>query len=167
MGVLDNLKGILAQYTPGAPAPPAAEAHFDEVARSADPGTLAHGIAAALHSDQTPPFADIVSKLFAGASPEQKAGMLNTLLASATPEQRAQVAAMIPGASAGSTSVSGAQADAVPADAVSSLAGRLQQGGAAVVDKMSAFYAQHPGLVKALGTTALVIAMRRIAERHR
>ena len=31
---------------------------------------------------------------------------------------------------------------------------------------MSSFYAQHPTLVKTLGTAAMMIAMRKIAEQH-
>ncbi len=46
------------------------------------------------------------------------------------------------------------------------MAQRAEQSGAGVIDAMSRFYAEHPTLVKTLGTTAMVIAMRKIAEHH-
>jgi hypothetical protein len=59
------------------------------------------------------------------------------------------------------------QAASVSSGLLASLASKVQQqGGAGVVDKMSAFYAQHPTLVKTLGSAAMVVAMRKIAERH-
>jgi len=167
MTLLDGLKGVLAQYASGTASPQDADAHFSQVAQSADAGTLASGIAAMLRSDQTPPFSQLIGQLFASGSLEQKAGMLSTLLSSATPEQRARLSALIPGLGSGTTQVSSAQAGGVPPDAVSSLAHTIEQQSPAIVDKMSGFYAQHPTLVKTLGTAAMMIAMRRIAEHHR
>jgi hypothetical protein len=46
------------------------------------------------------------------------------------------------------------------------LATKVEQHNPGVIDTMSGFYAQHPGLVRTLGTTALMIAMRKIAERQ-
>jgi hypothetical protein len=34
-----------------------------------------------------------------------------------------------------------------------------------IVDQISGFYAQHPGVVKALGSAAITIAIRQIARR--
>ena len=59
MGLLDNLTGILSQYASGAAPAGDAGAHFEQVAQSVDSGTVAQGIAAALRSDQTPPFAQL------------------------------------------------------------------------------------------------------------
>ena len=46
------------------------------------------------------------------------------------------------------------------------VARRVEQSNPGVVDTMSSFYAQHPTLVKTLGSAALMIAMRKIAEQH-
>ena len=97
MGLLDSLTGVLAQYASGATPAGDAGAHFEQVAQSVDSGTVAQGIAAALRSDQTPPFAQMVSQLFASGSGDQKMAMINTLLSSVSPEQRAQLSALIPG----------------------------------------------------------------------
>jgi len=165
MGLLDDMKGLLTQYASGAAPTGDASAHFQQVAQSVDAGTLAQGIAAAMRSDQTPPFAQLVSQLFASGSGDQKLAMLNTLVSNVSPEQRAQLAALIPGLGAG-TAVTGEQASAVSPAAVQSLAQRVEQHDAGIVDKMSSLYAAHPTLVKTLGTAAMMIAMRKIAERH-
>jgi hypothetical protein len=107
----------------------------------------------------------MVSQLFASGSGDQKMAMLNTLLSTVSPEQRAQLSALVPGLGTAS-SVTGAQAVAVSPTAVQALAQHVEQHDAGIVDKMSSLYAAHPTLVKTLGTAAMMIAMRKIAERH-
>jgi hypothetical protein len=165
MGLLDEVKGMLTQYASGAAPTGDAGAHFQQVAQSVDAGTLAQGIAAAMRSDQTPPFGQMVSQLFASGSGDQKMAMLNTLLSSVSPEQRAQFASLIPGLGPASTATS-AQAAATDPGAIQALAQHVEQHDAGIVDKMSALYAAHPTLVKTLGSAAMMIAMRKIAEHH-
>ena len=165
MGLLDNLTGVLSQYLAGATPGGDAGAHFEQVAQSVDSGTIAQGIAAALRSDQTPPFAQLASQLFASGNGDQRMAMINTLLSSVSPEQRAQLAALIPGLG-GAAAVTGAQAAAVPPDVLQTLAQHVEAHDPGIVDKMSALYAAHPTLVKTLGSAAMMIAMRKIAERH-
>ena len=62
MGLLDSMKTMLAEYASGAAPTGDAGAHFQQVAQSVDSGTLAQGIAAAMRSDDTPPFAQMVSR---------------------------------------------------------------------------------------------------------
>ncbi len=165
MGLFDDVKGLLTQYASGSAPSGEAGAHFQQVAQTVDSGTLAQGIAAAMRSDQTPPFAQLVSQLFASGSGDQKAAMLTTLLSSLSPEQRAQLTALVPGL-ATSPSVNSDQAAAVSPAAVQNLAQHVEQHNPGIVDQMSALYAAHPTLVKTLGTAAMMIAMRKIAERH-
>jgi hypothetical protein len=161
MGLLDTMKGVLAQYGAGTAPEANAEADFHKLAQSADAGTLAHGIAAVMRSDQTPPFAQIVSQLFANGSSDQKADMLKALLSSASPEMQGQLATLLAGAG-GSAATPGATTP----DTIASVARRVEQSNPGVVDTMSSFYAQHPTLIKTLGSAALMIAMRKIAERQ-
>jgi len=112
MGLLDDMKSVLTPYATGAAPAGDAGTHFQQVAESVDPQTLAHGIAAAMRSDETPPFAQMVSQLFSSGSGDQKMAMLNTLLSAVSPEQRAQLGAIIPGLGTAS-SVTGAEAVAV------------------------------------------------------
>ena len=165
MGLLDNVIGMLSKYGSGQTPSGDAGAHFQQVAQSVDSGTLAQGIAAAMRSDQTPPFAQLVSQLFASGSAEQKMAMLDTLLSSVPPEQRAQLSTLIPGLGAGSAPT-GAEAAAISPSTVQSLAQHVEQHDSGIVEKMSALYAAHPTLVKTLGSAAMVIAMRKIAERQ-
>jgi hypothetical protein len=165
MGLLDDLKGALSQYASGSEPSGDPGAHFDQVAKSVDSGTLAQGIAAAMRSDQTPPFAELASQLFASGSADQKTAMINTLLSSVSPAQRAQLSALIPGLGA-SASVTGAQAASISPAALQTLAQHAEQHDGGIVDKMSSLYAAHPTLVKTLGTAAMMIAMRKIAERQ-
>ncbi len=67
---------MLAQYAAGATPTGDAGAHFQQVAQSVDSGTLVQGISAALRSDETPPFAQLVSQLFSSGSGDQKMAML-------------------------------------------------------------------------------------------
>jgi hypothetical protein len=167
MGVLDSMKDMLAQYTSGAGAGNA-EADFHKIAQSADAGTLAHGIAEVMRSGETPPFAQIVSQLFASASTDQKSAMITALVSAVPADQRGPLTAMLGGSvpGTGSTSSSAAPATMPSEDTVATMARRAEQSGAGVIEAMSRFYAQHPTLVKTLGTTAMVIAMRKIAEHH-
>jgi hypothetical protein len=164
MGLLEDVKGMLAQYKEGGTPEGDAGAHFQQVARSVDSGTLAHGLAQAMRSDQTPPFAQMVSQLFSSGSMEQKTAMLGTLLSAVSPAQRTQLSSLIPGL--GASSVTATQAATLSPDTIQSLAQHVEQHDPGIVEKMSAVYAAHPTLVKTLGTTAMMIAMRTIAERQ-
>jgi hypothetical protein len=165
MSFLDQVKGLLSQY--GSDAKPTGDpaAHFQQIAQSVDSNTLAEGIAAAMRSDQTPPFGKLVSQLFVNGSTDQKASMLNTLLSAIPASQRGQLAAIAP-ALAGTAAVSGGQAAGLSPDTVTALAQHVEKHDAGIVDKMSTLYAAHPALVKTLGSTAMIVAMRKIAERH-
>ncbi|MGC1170535.1 MAG: hypothetical protein WA886_16650, partial [Candidatus Acidiferrales bacterium] len=84
MSWMDKIGGLLKQYSSGsgaaaAPAPDV-HAHFDQVAEAAPTSTIAEGLAAAFHSDQTPAFGNMVSSLFANSNGAQKAGLLNQLM---------------------------------------------------------------------------------------
>ena len=165
MGLLDDVKGMLAQYAAGTAPAGDATAHFDQMAQAVDQSTIAQGIAAAMRSTDTPPFAQMVSQLFANGSAEQKMAMIGTLLSSLSPDQRARITSMIPGLA--SVASGAASPTAIPPSAVQSLAEHVEQHDPGVVEKMSAFYAAHPTLVKTLGSVAVMIAMRTIAEHHR
>ena len=55
---------------------------------------------------------------------------------------------------------------AVSPSAVQTLAQKVEQHDSGIVEKMSTLYAAHPTLVKTLGSAAMVIAMRKIAQRQ-
>jgi hypothetical protein len=165
MAVLDDVKELLRQYGGGGTPTGDAAAHFQQVAESVDSGTLANGIAAAMRSDETPPFAQLVSQLFASGSGTQKSAMLDTLLSAVPPELRAQLSTLIPGLGTPATGTAATTAEGISPDTIQKLAAHVEQRNAGIVDRMSTLYAQHPALVRTLGSTAMMIAMRAIAGR--
>ena len=168
MGLLDQLSGVLSQYTSGSAEPPAdVHAHFDQVAQAAPQGDIAQGLAAAFRSNQTPAFGQMVSSLFSQSSGDQKAGMLNQLLASAGPGVLSQLAgggALAGLLAGGAKQLTPEQAAQVSPEAVQQLAAHAEKADPSIVDTASAFYAQHSTLIKTLGGTALTVALAKIAE---
>ncbi len=166
MGLLDEMRGMLAQYAAGAAPAGDTQAHFQQLAGAVDQQTLAHGIATAIQSDQTPPFAQLASQLFASGSGDQKMAMLSTLLSAISPEQRAQLGSIIPGLGSAVASPTSVDASAVSPEAVQQLAQHVEQHNPNIVDRMSQLYAEHPMLVSTLGTAVMTLAMRTIAQRQ-
>jgi hypothetical protein len=164
MAVLDDVKELLGKYATGAAPAGDTGAHFQQVAQSVDNSTLAGGIAEALRSDKTPPFAQLVSQLFASGSGEQRAAMLGTLLSAIPANQRSKIASMIPGLGGASADPGAPPPETISPNDVQKLAQQAEKQDATVVDKMSALYAAHPTLIKTLGAGAMAIAMRKIAE---
>ena len=168
MSIVDEVGGILKQYQGGAtPAPGAVNAHFDQVASAVPTGVLADGLAHAMTSNQTPPLGQIVSALFSQANPAQKAAVLNQLLTALGP---AAAAAATGGALASvvgtGTTVSPQLAQQVSPTTITQLAEHAQAADGSIVNTLSAFYAQHPTLVKGLGVGALALIMSHIASRR-
>jgi hypothetical protein len=171
MSLFDQLGSVLKQYTGGSAQNPAdATAHFDQVAQAAPPNLMAEGIAAMFHSDQTPAFGNLVGSLFSQSNGEQKAGMLNQLLASVGPGTLAQLAgggALASLLSGGASQITPQQAQSISPDVVQQIATHAETADPSIIDKASAFYAQHTTLVKTLGGAALSIALAKVAERQK
>ncbi len=172
MSWMDQLGGLLQQYGgAGAQAPPDdVHDHFDQFTQAAPPAAVADGLAAAFRSDATPPFGQMLGQLFGQSTGQQRAGILNTLIATLGPTIVAQVlqrqgASGLAGllGSGGQTQVPPEAAAQVPPEAVAELAAHAEQRDPSIIDRVSGFYAQHPTLVKSLGTAALTIAMAKIA----
>jgi len=170
MGILDSVNDLLKKYSGGAQNTANAAEHFDQVAQAAPQGVMAEGLAALFRSDQTPAFANLVSSLFSQSNGEQKAGVLNQLLGSVGPGVLAQ---MVGGGALASLlgsagkQITPDQAQNVSPELVQQLASHAEQTDPSIVDKASAFYAQHTTLVKTLGGAALSIALAKVAERQK
>lgn len=171
MSLLDSVKDVLNQYTSGSTQNNAeASAHFDQVAQASDHSVIAEGLAAVFHSDQTPAFGNLVGNLFSQSNGDQKAGMLNQLLASVGPGALSQLAgggALAALLGGGSKQITPDQAQNVSPELVQQLAVHAEKNDPSIVDKASAFYAQHPTLIKTLGGAALSIALAKVAERQK
>src|SRR5271166_5826081 len=171
MSLLDQVSSVLKQYTGGStPNAENATEHFDQVAQTAPPNVIAEGLSAAFHSDQTPAFGNMVSGLFSQSTGEQKAGMLNHLIASVGPGALAQLAgggALASLLGGGATQVTPQQAQNISPEIVQQIATHAEKVDPSIVDKASAFYAEHTTLVKTLGGAVLSIALAKVAERQK
>jgi len=111
-----------------------------------------------------------VGNLFSQSTGDQKAGMLNHLLASVGPGILTQLGggAALSGLLGGmGNEVTPEQAQKISPDLVQQLAAHAEKTDPSIVDKASAFYAQHATLVKTLGGAALSIALAKVAERQK
>jgi hypothetical protein len=189
MDVMKELSELLQQYQGAQPdqAPDTIDDDFDQIAQVAPQPALADGLAAAFRSEQTPEFGQMTANLFNNSNPQQQAGLLNTILRYAGPAILGRIMAGGGGGASGSTGGGGGGglsdlinifkgggqqevtpevASQIPPEAVQQVAEEAQKQDPSIVDKISDFYAEHPTLVKALGTAALTIALSKIANRQ-
>ena len=182
MDWMNQLSGVLQQYTGAAAAPARSNVQddFDQIAQSAPPEELADGLAAAFRSDKTPDFGQMAAQLFSNSSGQERAGILNTLIRTAGPMILSQVLSRRTGSNAGGglssvidmltngqqTEITPEQAGQVPVEAVEEIAVQAEKKDPSVIDQVSKFYAAHPTLVKTLGAAALTIALTQIAKRQ-
>ncbi|MEP7084312.1 MAG: hypothetical protein ABI854_06200 [Betaproteobacteria bacterium] len=169
MGLMD----ILDKYANRTDADPAAaHQHFDEVAAAAPPDVLGKGLGDAFRADSTPPFGDMVSQMFDKSDPQQRAGVLNSLLHSIGPGLASVLGGgllgrLAGGANGGVPQLTPEQASQLTPEQVRDIATRAEQHDPTVLDKVGGFYAQHPQLVKTLGTAAVAIALAGVSNRMR
>lgn len=158
MGLMDILQNALGGNEP--------EKHFDQVTQNASKEQLGAGFAGALRSDQTPPFGNMVGDLFGHSSSTQQAGLLNQILGSLGPAAIATMGGGLLGKilQPGQTQVSPEQAAQLSPAQVTEIANQAEQARPSVVDQVGSFYAQHSGLIKLLGGTALLVTMAKIKE---
>jgi hypothetical protein len=163
-----DLGNLLQKYLNPAVAPSAdASAHFDQVAQHASPQVLGQSISDTLRSDQTPPLGQMVSDMFAKATPQQQAGMLNQILSSVSPSVLASLGGAAGPLAAGSTQLTPQQASQLSPQQVQDLANHAEKSSPDIFDKLGSFYAEHPQLVKTLGSAAVTIALAKMANRMR
>lgn len=163
---------ILNRYLGGAGATQSGQIDddFRQVAQSVPSDVLGKGLSAALGSDQTPAPGQMISQMFGNSSPEQRAAMLNQLGAALGPAG-ASILGSLFGQSAGASSVAPTitpqQASQVDPRQVQDVVTQAQQRDPGILDSLSDFYAQHPGLVKTLGGAALAIMLGKMSEHVR
>jgi hypothetical protein len=171
-----DLGNLLSQFVGGSNT--ASAQQFHEVAQNAPPDLLSQGLSAMFRSDQTPPFGQMAGQLFGQADPNQRAGMLTQLLNGMGPGALTSLLAGGGGALSGilgqltqggtaPATITPDQASKLTPEQVQVIANHAEQHSPGIIDKMSSFYAEHPGLVKTLGSAALTIALAKMAESHR
>ena len=165
-----DIADILKQY---ADRPTDTQTDFDEVARQVPPDVLGSGIAQAFRSDQTPAFGDMIGSLFGGSNPQQRAGLLGQLISAVAPPcSRGSPAARSAASSRAAgpmrrPKVSPADVVDVTPDQVREVAAAAEKSDPSIMDRLGAYYAENPEVVKVLGGTALAIALGQMATRMR
>ncbi|MFL6451983.1 MAG: hypothetical protein ACJ746_30600 [Bryobacteraceae bacterium] len=160
---LSDLLGMLQQYSGGTANSANAEKDFDHVTNNVSPDHLASGIAGAFRSDSTPPFAQMVSSLFSNSDGQQRAGILNHLLNAAGPGASGGLLGNLLGGQAAGQ-VTPEQAQQITPEAVHDLAQQAEKNNPSILETAGNFYAQHPTLVKSLGTVALASVLSHMSR---
>jgi hypothetical protein len=175
MSWMDEIGSLVQQYE-GAQQQAAptgqVEQHYDQVAQAAPTSAIASGLADVFRSGEAGGFGQIASQLFGNSGGGQQANMLNTLLATAGPSLMGALASgNLPGLSSilgeggAARQLTPEEAAQVPPEEIQHLANHVQNHDPSIVDRMGEIYAEHPGVVKSLGSAALAMAMGNIAKR--
>lgn len=170
MGLMD----ILQHYANPAASTntPVDHAHYDEVARAAPPEVMGQGLGDAFRDRNTPPFGQLVGQLFGQSPPQQRAGVLNQLLGAVGPGALASLAGgslmrLLGRPASGAAQVTPEQASQLSPEQVQEIATHAEQHDPGIVDRIGGMYAQHPQLVKSLGSAVLAVALAGVANRMR
>jgi len=160
MSFLDQIGSILNQYQSGAmPSREEAQAHYDEIARSVPPSVLAQTIGPALESMDTEHLREKITAAAAQMTPEQRAAFLQQILAGLGGAGGAAAAV----AKAGASPTVAQDPSSAPPQDVGNVATYAKEHQPEIFRRATEFYAQHPTLVKVLGTVAIASIARRLA----
>ncbi|CAN5364313.1 hypothetical protein BH11PSE11_BH11PSE11_20800 [soil metagenome] len=165
--------GLLQQYLGGARSADQGRVveDFQQIAPAAPPGAVGSGVAEALRSDQTPPFAEMVGQLFGNGNSQQRSGMLNQLIKGLSPALLASLGgglgSLLTKHAGSAPSITPEVASQLSPEQVQEIAVQAERNDPGIIDRMGEFYASHPTLVKTIGGAALAIVMGKIAERMR
>ncbi|MCP9495420.1 MAG: hypothetical protein MSG64_13325 [Pyrinomonadaceae bacterium MAG19_C2-C3] len=186
MDWMNQLSGLLNQYQGGQNQQQPnnnVDNDFDQLSRAAPNSAVAEGLSAAFRSNNTPPFGNMVSQLFANSSGTQRASLMNTLLAAAGPMVLQQVMSRMGGGGmsnaggglagllgnlggGGQPQVTPEMAEQIPPQAIEQIAAEAEKQDPSIIDRVSGFYAENPDVVKGLGAVALTVALAHLANRH-
>jgi hypothetical protein len=171
MSWLDTVSDIVRQFETGERAPDGTDIHdnFQQVARSAPRDAVADGIAGMFRSNETPAFAEMVSNLFSQSNQNQKAGLLQQLLAAVPPGSLAALPGLgsLVGTSDSSVSNSDLLATQLSQEQVRQIAEHAEAHDPSIIDRVGHFYAQHPGVMKAVGEMAIGVVLQQMTKRRR
>jgi len=170
MDLMGILGGIL-QQAEGGQTPPDLDRHTENAASSIPQGDLSSVLSHVFNSSETPPFSQMLGGLFGQSNSGTQASVLNGLISAAGPAVLGSI--MNRGGLSSLSNIFGGdaprqltpeEAAQVPPEEVQQIAHHAEQHNPGIVDRMSEIYAAHPTLVKALGTGAMILALRKISE---
>jgi hypothetical protein len=164
-----DFNNLLQQYLGGPERvnPNDVQNDFTRLAQQMPSEDVGSGVAEAFRSDQTPPFPQMVGNMFGSGDPHQRAGMLNQLIAGLSPGLLATLGGGLGNLFGGGQrpQVTPEMAEQLRPEDVQEIARHAEQQDPGIIDRMGSFYAAHPTLVQTIGTAALAIAVRKMAQR--
>jgi hypothetical protein len=166
---LSSFIDILSQYRNASSTapPPNTEEDYSRVAQTAPQAHVASGLTEAFRSGETPPFGEMLRTLFSNSNGQQRAGILNQLLGAVGRGglQSGALSGLSGFLTGGKTTVTPEEANQVSPETAQQLAEHAQERDPSIVEQASAFYAQHPTLVKSLGAGALALIMSHLSRK--
>ena len=165
MSFLDQIGGLLNQYRTGTGAASREEAqqHYDQIARHVPPDVLASTIGPAMGSLPTSEVEDRVRRSAEQMDPQQRGALLQQLLAGLGAGGGLSAALSQIGVS---PSVAQNPQAATPED-VGKVAAYTKENRPDLFHQAMSFYAEHPTLVKVMGTVAIAAIARNLAGGRR
>ena len=168
MGLLDALSQIANAISQNSQPQ---QSHVDEIVRDAPRDTVREGLREAFDAGDTPSMGEQVGQMFGQSSNQQQAGLINQVIQALGPA----AAAALAGGVLQKVMKPGEQQ--IDADAVTQLSptevtqvvNEAQQQQPELSQRLSEFYADNSGLLKALGGVALLAAaikMKQYSERN-
>jgi len=167
----NDVSAVLQQYAAetGVHSVQKVEQDFVAVAQSVPAEHVTTGLAEAMHSEQTPPFEDMVGDSFERGSSELRAAMLKQLIDGASPAAVKPLIddGLLPRQTNGSghaaVPVDTALVEGLDAEVVRRLARAAAMEDPSIIDRMSEFFAVDPAAGRTLGGVALSVALGKIA----
>lgn len=131
---------------------------------------MAGALSQMFQSSETPAFGQLAGQMFGNSNGNQQSGMLNMLLASAGPAVLQNVLGNTPALAGmlgggGPRQLTADEASQIPPEEIQHLAGHLEKHDPSIIDQVSEFYSQHPGVIQSLGGAALSMVMANMAQR--
>lgn len=164
MSFFDSIGGLLSQYISGNAAASTEEAHqhYDQVTSAVPSDILGSAIGPALKSLAVEEFQRHILNSASQMTSEQRGGLFQSLLGGLA-SSGGNLSSIL-GQLGIDQSVADNPQNASPED-VAALAAHAHQNNPDVFHRAMAFYAEHPTLVKALGTAAVSAIIYEIAKR--
>ncbi|MEP6540178.1 MAG: hypothetical protein ABJF23_32925 [Bryobacteraceae bacterium] len=169
MNWMDSVSGLLQQYAGKNVNVADAESHFDQVTNAVPSSSLGSALGDMFRSNDTPPFAQLAGQLFGNSNGAQKSSVLNALLSAAGPNLPSILASAglggLASKFASGETVTPEAAEQISPEVIQQVAQHVEQHDPSIVDRLSSIYAEHPTLIKTLGSAVLAVTLAKIANR--
>ena len=139
---------------------------FKHIVGEQPQSSVAQGIARAFLSDQTPPFAQLVSQLFLRSDTGLRTELLNLLLDNVSPTMLSALAGSVGTlfTENGHPHLSAEQIADITPPQVAEIAAVAQQHNAGVVERIATLFAQHANVFNGLDSDILKVALGTMAQ---